>query len=61
MCKLVFAQRRVDHNLSDMHILICQFLNPTCSVCEQPFHSPMAYEKHLTQLQHVKVRNKSFR
>ena len=55
MCKLVYAQRKADHNLSDMHVLICNFLNPTCQTCDQAFHSPMAFEKHLTQISHIKV------
>ena len=57
VCKLVFHQKRIEHNASEMHRLINDFLNPRCSVCDTDYFSPMAYERHIATLQHVRVGN----
>ena len=59
-----------EHNKSEMHLSITKFLFPTCNVCSTQFFSPIAYEKHIATLMHIKVnkngnlfrlsRNKSF-
>ena len=54
-CKLVFHQKRIEHNASEMHRLINDFLNPRCSVCDTDYFSPMAYERHIATLQHIRV------
>ena len=55
VCKLVFHQKRIEHNASEMHRLINDFLNPRCSSCDTDYFSPMAYERHIATLQHIKV------
>ena len=55
VCKLVFHQKRIEHNASEMHRLINDFLNPRCSVCDTDYFSPMAYERHIATLQHIRV------
>ena len=54
-CKLVFHTKRTDHNQSEMHKLIGKFLSPRCLICNTQYYSPMAYEKHLATVQHLKV------
>ena len=44
-----------DHNKSEMHLAITKFLFPTCNVCDTQFFSPIAYEKHIATLIHIKV------
>lgn len=56
VCKLVFHQKRIEHNASEMHRLINDFLNPRCSVCDTDYFSPMAYERHIATLQHIRRR-----
>lgn len=58
VCKLVFHQNRDDHNASEMHHLISKFLSPTCEICDTQFFSPMAYERHIGSLAHIKVRER---
>lgn len=55
-CKLVFHQKRAEHEESDMHLLIYKFLNPKCAACQTQFFSPMAYERHIASISHIKVR-----
>ena len=55
----MFHQKRSEHNSSEMHKLINKFLNPTCATCNTKFFSPMAYEKHISSLAHIKVKKKS--
>ncbi len=54
-CKLVFTLKRSDHNDSEMHRRITNFLQPTCKLCSEVFFSPMAYEKHLDSQKHLEV------
>ena len=57
-CKLLFKhQSKTDHDETEFHKKIVMFLYPNCSVCNVPkFFSPMAYEKHIATLGHIKVR-----
>ncbi len=55
LCKLIFTQSRSEHNQSDDHKAICQFLTPKCDVCKLPFPTPMSYEKHLCSIKHLKT------
>jgi hypothetical protein len=56
-CKVVFYQPRAEHDASEMHKLIKDFLTPTCEVCDSTYTSPMAYERHIASLSHLKVSN----
>ena len=57
MCKLLFKhQSKTEHEETEFHKKIVMFLYPNCSVCNVPkFFSPMAYEKHIATLGHIKV------
>ena len=57
MCKLLFKnQSKTQHEETEFHRKIVVFLYPNCSVCNVPkFFSPMAYEKHIATLGHIKV------
>ncbi len=55
LCKLLFHQARNEHDASEMHRLIVDFLNPSCAVCGTTYGSPMAYERHIASLSHLKV------
>jgi hypothetical protein len=44
-----------EHMSSDLHAAISKFLFPQCNVCSTKFYSPMAYEKHIATLNHIKV------
>ena len=58
VCKLLFHQKRSEHNKTEMHKLISKFLNPQCTICNTQFFSPMAYERHIGSIGHIKKRTK---
>lgn len=53
MCKLLFNQSRDEHNESEDHKKIIDFLNPVCELCDVKFRTPMSYEKHLCSAKHL--------
>ena len=57
VCKLLFKhQSKTEHEETEFHKKIDRFLYPSCNVCKVPkFFSPMAYEKHIATLGHIKV------
>ena len=57
-CKLMFKhQSKVEHEETDFHNEIIMFLYPKCNYCNVPkFFSPMAFEKHVATLGHIKVK-----
>ena len=56
-CKLIFKhQSKFEHEETDFHNRIMKFLYPKCYFCNVlKFFSPMAYEKHVATLGHIKV------
>ena len=57
ICKLIFKQRsKAEHEKTEFHKKVLSFLYPDCTFCKIPkFFSPMAYEKHIATLAHIKV------
>ncbi|CAH0768761.1 unnamed protein product [Bemisia tabaci] len=58
-CKLIFKQRRMDHNDSDNHKKTKILLNPYCKCCRIRFLSPMAFEAHIASLDHIQHKARS--
>ena len=56
-CKLMFKnQSKYEHEKSDFHGKIENFLHPKCAICNiAKFFTPLAYEKHIATLGHIKV------
>ena len=56
-CKLMFKnQSKYEHEKSDFHGQIENFLHPKCAICNiAKFFTPLAYEKHIATLGHIKV------
>lgn len=55
-CKLIVNMDREEHNKTDLHLKIQEFLNPYCKPCSTQFFSPLGYEIHSVKAYHVKVR-----
>ena len=57
ICKLIFKHRsKAEHDKTEFHKKVVSFLYPECTFCKIPkFFSPMAYEKHIATLGHIKV------
>ena len=49
-------QSKYEHEKSDFHGKIENFLHPKCATCNiAKFFTPLAYEKHIATLGHIKV------
>ena len=57
ICKLIFKQLSIaEHEKTEFHKRILSFLYPECTFCKVPkFFSPMAFQKHIATLGHIKV------
>lgn len=55
LCRLNYRSPKEEHQASEAHRKMKQFLMPFCDTCETSFKSPMAYEIHRCSLEHLRV------
>merc|ERR1712071_33263 len=55
ICKLYHSESRPNHETTELHKIIKNFLMPYCPICRVNFKSRMLYEKHVATLTHIKV------
>merc|ERR1712071_514956 len=54
ICKLYHSESRPNHETTELHKIIKNFLMPSCPICRVNFKSRMLYEKHVATLTHIK-------
>jgi len=54
ICKLYHSESRPNHETTELHKIIKNFLMPYCPICRVNFKSRMLYEKHVATLTHIK-------
>uniref|UniRef100_A0A0P6ED96 Gelsolin-related protein of 125 kDa n=1 Tax=Daphnia magna TaxID=35525 RepID=A0A0P6ED96_9CRUS len=54
ICKLCHSESRPNHEITELHKIIKNFLMPYCPICRVNFKSRMLYEKHVATLPHIK-------
>ncbi|XP_046652369.1 uncharacterized protein LOC124343190 isoform X2 [Daphnia pulicaria] len=54
ICKLCHSESRPNHETTELHKIIKNFLMPYCPICRVNFKSRMLYEKHVATLTHIK-------
>jgi len=54
ICKLYHSESRPNHETTELHKIIKNFLMPYCPICRVNFKSRMLFEKHVATLTHIK-------
>lgn len=55
LCRLNYRSPKEEHQASEAHRKMKEFLMPYCETCSMSFKSPMSYEIHRCSVEHLRV------
>lgn len=56
LCRLNYRSPKEEHQASEAHRKMKEFLMPYCETCSMSFKSPMSYEIHRCSVEHLRVK-----
>lgn len=60
LCRLNYRSPKEEHQASEAHRKMKEFLMPYCETCSMSFKSPMSYEIHRCSVEHLRVMHKTY-